>query len=114
MRDPMRNERHGAAGIRADATEAGIDVDGWCAAELDPLVATRNLREELHITKRDPDDLVDDYDNLSVWCAPTGEVDGTRQIRTRQPRRRLHELVAAADAWLAGGGLVDPGAWRDR
>jgi hypothetical protein len=109
----MRDERRGAAGIRAFATEGGVDVDGWCSDELDPVAVTCNLREELHITKRDPGDLVDDYDFISVWCAPTGEVGGM-QLRTRQPRRPLHELVAEADAWLAGGGLADSVASRDR
>jgi hypothetical protein len=113
VRDAMRSERRGAAGIRAFASEAGVEVDGWCADEIDPVVATRSLREELHVTNRDPEDLVDDYDFVSVWCAPTGDVGGM-QLRTRQPRRPLHELVAAADAWLARGGLADAVARHDR
>lgn len=101
----MRDERRGAAGIRVWATEDGVVVDGWCATELDPSIVTRHLQAELRITKPDPDDLVDDFDFISVWCMPSGEVKGGLQLRTRNPRRPLPELVAAADAWLADGGL---------
>lgn len=102
----MRDEQRGAAGISAVATTDGVDVAGWCRPGLDPNVVTARIRAELRRTRPDPADVVDGFDYLSIWCASTGEVEGGMQLRTREPRRPLAELVGAAETCLAEGGLV--------
>ena len=109
----MRDARRGAAGISAVATDDGVDVVGWCRQGLDPAVVSARIRSELRRTQPEPDDLVDDVDYISIWCAPTGEVDGGMQLRTRELRRPLTQLVSAADAWLADGRLADAAGPRD-
>lgn len=107
----MRDVQRGAAGVSAFATADGVDVVGWCRRGLDPEVASARIRAELRRTHPEPEDLVDDFDYLSIWCTSSGEVDGGMQ--TREPRRPLAQLVAAADTWLAEGGLGRVAASRD-
>ena len=102
----MRDSRRGAAGISVVATTDGVDVAGWCRPELDPDVVSAHIRAELRRTRPGPDDVVDDFDYFSIWCASTGEIEGGMQLRTREPRRPLSQLVVAADTWLAEGGLA--------
>ena len=114
MRDAgcgMRGEaRHGISGV---ATTDGVDVVGWCRPELDPDAVSAHIRAELQRTRPDPDDAVDDFDYISIWCGSTGEVEGGMQLRTREPRRPLSQLVVAADTWLAEGGLASAAQLSD-
>lgn len=109
----MRDARRGAAGINVVATADGVDVIGWCHPQLDPELVSAHIRAELRRTRPDPDDVVDDFDYISIWCTSTGEAEGGMQLRSREPGRPLAQPVAAADSWLAAGGLTGAAGLTD-
>lgn len=92
----MREDHRGAAGVRVALTAEGLDVFGWCSPALDASAVAERLQAELDLPRLGPNDVDGGFDHLSIWGAPTGEIDGDMLLRGQHVGRPLHTLVVAA------------------